>query len=393
MTSQMISILRCPMTKSPLRRATQEELRSAKSKHHADGTPTSANLERGLVSEDGVYLYPVEQGIAILLPNLAIVLDETKGRRYSQGNEQLSVQRFYDELGWTKQDEGSAFVDAERWEDLRPVSQEYTHRCHLRVSRYLKPKGTFFLDVASGPVQYPEYLTYSRDYDHRICVDISLAALKEARNRVGDRGVYLLADITNLPLMDDVIDAVVSLHTIYHVAAEEQASAFCEVHRVLRPGCSAVAVYSWGENSPLMRAAFLRQRLKQRLWNLARRAKHLVWRTQASSSAEPRLYYHAHNYDWFVRQPWPFEYAVHTWRSVSVPFLRSYVHQGLFGRQVLDSLYRLEEKHSAMLGRLGQYPLIHIQKQVAAPLNPSRAATNRVIERSTDETAPPCQCS
>ena len=94
---------------------------------------------------------------------------------------------FYDRVGW--QVEADGFYQNARYEDLRPVSAEYIHKCHLRVNRHLAPEGRYLLDAGSGPVQYPEYQTYSQGYQRRVCADISHVALKEARKRLGDHGL------------------------------------------------------------------------------------------------------------------------------------------------------------------------------------------------------------
>ena len=65
------------------------------------------------------------------------------------------VRQFYDRVGWQTVADGT-YQNA-RYEDLRPVAQEYIHRCHLRVKRFLKPSGKYLLDAGSGPVQYAEY--------------------------------------------------------------------------------------------------------------------------------------------------------------------------------------------------------------------------------------------
>ncbi|HNS64651.1 MAG TPA: hypothetical protein PKN11_09495, partial [Anaerolineaceae bacterium] len=86
------------------------------------------------------------------------------------------VRHFYDRVGWQTEADGQ-YQNAQ-YEDLRPVSQQYIHRCHLRVNRHLKPHGRYLLDAGSGPVQYPEYLTYSKGYERRVCADISPVALQ-----------------------------------------------------------------------------------------------------------------------------------------------------------------------------------------------------------------------
>jgi len=90
------------------------------------------------------------------------------------------VREFYDEIGW--QQEGDGHYQNTRFEDLRPVSREYIHNTRLRVMNGLIPTGRFLLDAGSGPVQYEEYKTYSLGYQKRVCLDISIQALKQAAN-------------------------------------------------------------------------------------------------------------------------------------------------------------------------------------------------------------------
>src|SRR5512146_1296435 len=159
------------------------------------------------------------------------------------------VRQFYDRVGWQKA-AGGVYQNA-RYEDLRPVASEYIHRCHLRVNRHLLQGGRFLLDAGSGPIQYPEYLTYSHTYQKRVCLDISIVALREARKRIGERGLYVVADVANLPFKAAVFDGIVSLHTLHHLPLEDQVKAYDDLYRVLAPDRSMVVVNGWTE-SPLM---------------------------------------------------------------------------------------------------------------------------------------------
>ncbi|MHC4506089.1 MAG: methyltransferase domain-containing protein [Planctomycetota bacterium] len=383
------SILRCPITKGSLREMDARELSAVNGRitrgelRHFDGSPVARRIESALVTRDDEYVYPIEDDIVILLENLAIAAPEG-GVHHAAGpscgsqlrKEKKNVQDFYDEVGWTRVGE-DLFADAQRFEDLRPVSRDYVHKCHLRVNRYLKRKGGFILDVASGPIQYPEYLTYSEDYDLRICVDISLLALKEAKRKLGDKGAYVLADVTNLPLRDGSIDAALSLHTIYHVPRDEQASAFLEIHRVLKPGSSAVVVYSWGTRSLLMNLFLLPARAIRACRRAPRGLERLVRRCLrgmraarkrggAADTSGPGFFYFAHGHRYLTRQEWGASLDTRVWRSVSVEFTKTYVHNWLCGRQILTVIYWLEEKFPYWAGRLGQYPLLVIRK----PLHP-----------------------
>ena len=104
-------------------------------------------------------------------------------RKQMTNDTKQKVREFYDEIGWQPGD-GGHYQNA-RYEDLRPVSREYIHRTRLRVMNGLIPTGKFLLDAGSGPVQYEEYKAYSQGYQKRVCLDISIQALREARNRIG----------------------------------------------------------------------------------------------------------------------------------------------------------------------------------------------------------------
>ena len=153
-------------------------------------------------------------------------------------NTKQQVREFYDRIGWTQLSDG--LYQNARYEDLRPVSREYIHKCHLRVSRHIAARGQFLLDAGSGPVQWPEYLTYSQGYQYRVCADISITALRQAQAKLKDRGLYVVADIANLPFAPGAFDGAVSMHAIHHLPLREHRGAYLELNRVLKPGKAAV---------------------------------------------------------------------------------------------------------------------------------------------------------
>jgi SAM-dependent methyltransferase len=290
------------------------------------------------------------------------------------------VKAFYDQVGWQEVSEG-VYQNA-RYEDLRPVSRAYIHRCHMRLLRHLRPSGRFLLDAGSGPIQYPEYLEYSRGYQRRVCADISITALKEARRRIGEHGLYVVCDIANLPFVAEAFDSAVSLHTIHHLPEGEHLQAYGELYRTLAPG-GAVAVVNGWPGSRLMRWAEPFIRLSQRMRGVLR---WFIKRTETSheADAEPRTrrsgvlsgkeqdtldnspkgtFTSRHDAAWVkceVGGRMPVEIWV--WRSVNVRFLRSLVHPWLGGRLWLRLLFWLEERSPRWFGENGQYPLIIIKK-------------------------------
>jgi SAM-dependent methyltransferase len=281
------------------------------------------------------------------------------------------VRDFYNSVGWKQIGDG-VYQNA-RYEDLRPVSREYIHHCHLRVAKFLPKSGDYLLDGGSGPIQYPEYLEYSKGYKYRVCLDISSLALKEARERLGEGGLYVVGDIARLPFKKESFDGVVSLHTIHHLPADEHEMAFKGLWEVMKPKASAAIVYTWGEFSPLMRffrkpirwAESLIKRIAQR-----RRLTKGGYPPSASENnqaeelvREPGTFTTKHDYEWIKTNLKSLPgLDVRVWRTVSTKFMRAFIHRKAMGKVWLRILYELEELAPRFFGRIGQYPLILFRK-------------------------------
>lgn len=275
------------------------------------------------------------------------------------------VRQFYDQIGWQVESDG--FYQNARYEDLRPVAREYIHRCHMRVRRHLQPGGRFLLDAGSGPVQYPEYLTYSEGYDYRVCLDISIVALQEARKRVGERGLYVVADVANLPFKAGAFEGAVSLHTFHHLPATEQEKAYLELQRVLTRGGRAVVVNGWTD-APLMRRLQWLVSLMERLGGMVvpKRKQEILLEEKAPAAAVKKptgTFVHKFNAAW-LRQTLrdKVDYEVWVWRSLSVRFTRAVMHAATGGKVWLRLVFWLEERFPRFFGENGQYPLIVIKK-------------------------------
>jgi ubiquinone/menaquinone biosynthesis C-methylase UbiE len=278
-------------------------------------------------------------------------------------NIKQQVQDFYNQVGWQEVSEG-VYQNA-TFEDLRPVAREYIHRCHLRILRHIKTRGKYFLDAGSGPIQYPEYLEYSKDYQYRVCVDISLVALQEARKRIGEHGLFVVADVANLPFSDNVFDGEVSLHTIHHLPLEDHLTAYQELYRLLIPGSSAVVVNGW-KNPPIERWVKALRRFTGKLRHTQSESiKNPPLQTNQPQPNQPEGKTFVSKYDagWFkeaVGKHLPYEIWV--WRSVSVGIMRTYIQENRVGTWLLRMIYRLEELFPHYLGDNGVYPLIVIRK-------------------------------
>jgi SAM-dependent methyltransferase len=280
------------------------------------------------------------------------------------------VQEFYDQVGWQEVSDG-VYQNA-RYEDLREVSREYIHRCHLRVQRHLAPAGRYLLDAGSGPIQYPEYVEYSHGYRARVCVDISIVALQEARKRIGEvqsggQGMFVVADIANLPFKPEVFSGMVSLHTIHHLPGEEHPHAYQELYRTLEKGAAGVVVNGW-DSPPLTRLLDIPVRLVEGLYARVKgkKAQAAVEAKDAPAQAgrrEEGTYVRKSSAAWLKREVGrEIPLKIWVWRTVNVRFLRTLIHPRWGGRQILRLLYALEERFPHFFGENGQYPLVVIRK-------------------------------
>ena len=361
-----LDVLRCPVSGEPLTLLSEGALRDlnaqlqAETWRHRDGSPARYAVTAALGAAQGQYAYRIEDDIAWLLPSLALV-PQAGVTRAPLDAEKKIVQSFYDEFGWTKS-EGGLFKDTVAFTDVRRVAQDYRQYCNQRIARLL-PGGRLLLDVASGAIPHPEYLEFSRDYAVRICVDFSIRALREARLQLGDRGLYLLGDITQLPLASGSIDTVISLHTIYHVPKAQQTSAVDEISRVTKPGGRVVVVYTWG-SSVAMTGVF---RLRGMLGWLRRRLR--PSQVPASLAAAPApdvtplLYFQPQNYDWFARDIAARHRArLRVWGALSTSFQTRFLSDDTRGRWLLAVVKCGENCFPWLAGRLGQYPMFVIDK-------------------------------
>lgn len=281
--------------------------------------------------------------------------------KMTENDVKQQVRRFYDQVGW--QVEADGLYQNAHYEDLRPVSAEYIHQCHGRVGKHLKPSGRYLLDAGSGPVQYEEYMDYLKGYQYRVCADISITALIEARKKLGTKGLYVVSDIANLPFKQEVFEGVMSMHTIHHLPREDHRRAYQELFRVLSPDSTAVVVNGWTDPALIGWLDRLVKTVNRTRRKFSRGTSTKKHHDGKNHIKEKGTFVQKYNAAWLKKELEgivPIEILV--WRSASVRFLRTFIHQSLAGRTLLKWLFALEEKHPRFFGENGQYPLIVIRK-------------------------------
>lgn len=268
-----------------------------------------------------------------------------------------ATRTFYDDVGWSKHASG-LYTDTAKFVDTRSASLAFTRGCMSRLKKYFRKGGEFLLDAGCGPIAHDELLEYGEGFQQRVCVDLSVAALTEARRKVGDRGVYLQGDLSNLPIESGSIDAAMCYHVIYQLPPELQAKAFTEIWRVLKPGGVAVVVYWW----PNSKLAWRIERLAQIVLGFERSDGPAQEQTTVAATSKETPDHNPLSVEWFEGQDWPFHYDFDIYRVVDNVFLRNLIPDDWKGAAFLKVLALFQNLAPSYCGRHGEMPAIIIRK-------------------------------
>ncbi len=266
---------------------------------------------------------------------------------------EASVSNFYNTVGWELTDGNTE--DAILWEDLRYNSREYITKCRLRLLNHIPLDGKYMLDMASGPIQFPEYLEYSKTYDKRYCVDLSSTALDLAKNKIGDKGVFLHGSFFDLEIPENFFDCSLSLHTIYHIDRNLQEVAVKKLLKVTKPGRPVIILYS--NPNTLVSLPFRLARKVLSFCNLNSKP------TIPDYIAENSLYFYAHPIDWWDRFSDCATVEILPWRAFATNFQKVLIPDNKFGAWLLDALFNLENRYPGIFVKYFQYPMIILTKK------------------------------
>ncbi|NUN99087.1 MAG: class I SAM-dependent methyltransferase [Saprospiraceae bacterium] len=318
-------------------------------------------LTRGLIDQSNQYFYPIFNDIIILHQQYATFIGTGEDLRQNMSFDKKRVFDYYNEVNYKIKDALKIYEDSPKWVDFREVSSKYIKNSFSKASDFYPAEGKYLLDIASGPIGLPEYMDLSIGYEYRVCVDISINALIQAKinmDKAGKKGIYICGDITNIPLQRDSMDVVLSQHTLYHLPKNDQFAAVNELYRVAKPGSKIVIIYSWFYHSWLMN-------LSLNVIQLYRIIRHFAGKLYVKMThSKPRLYFYPHSPRWFKTS---FEFsddiAFYCWRSTNKYFLNLFVHKWLFGELLLNKLMEIERKYTRFMGTFGEYPAIVITKK------------------------------
>jgi ubiquinone/menaquinone biosynthesis C-methylase UbiE/uncharacterized protein YbaR (Trm112 family) len=349
--NKLEKILQCPITKEDLKY--YENIADANLDDKLFG---EINVEKGFVNVSNSVFYPIKSDIIIMLPEYAITSLE-----YTTNIDVLTVKSFYDGFGWKKNEEGK-YNDNKLFVNQENASDDYMEFSSKRVNQFLNEKGDYILDIASGPVYQSEYKEFSQSFKNRICIDVSITALEEAQENLKEQNaIFILGDITNIPLKPESCDNVISMHTLYHVPKNKQIEGVNELVRVCKSNSNVVIAYNWGWHSTLMNLALF----PSRFFRLFRRLKKIIPNKNRKKGDKTlsELYFYSHSRRFFNKNKSPntqIRYSV--LRSLHMNFISLYLSNNDRSKRILDRIFKLEDKHATFFGKHGAFPLIILEK-------------------------------
>ena len=354
---EFVENLRCPITKNGLELIDKEDFGKYKI---PEDYSSFGKLTNGLIDSSKKYFYPIFESIIILHEQYALFIGIGEDIRTGLSFDKKRVFDYYNEVNYKVKDSLKIYSDSPKWVDFRDITSGYIKSCFTKASRYLPTSGRYLLDIASGPIGLPEYMSLSDGFEFRVCTDISINALIQAKiniEQVGKKGIYLCGDITNIPIQDNSCDAVLCQHTLYHIPKDDQLTAVNEMYRVAKRNSKIVIIYSWFYHSWFMN-------LTLNVIQLYRIIRHFAGKLYVRLvKSKPRLYFYPHSPRWFKKSfAFSEDIEFFCWRSTNKYFLKLYVHKWLYGEKLLNKLMKIEDKYTRFMSRFGDYPAIVITK-------------------------------
>jgi ubiquinone/menaquinone biosynthesis C-methylase UbiE len=350
--------LRCPITKNGLHIINKEKFKNF---NIPDSYAEFGSLTNGLIDNSNKYFYPVFNDIIVLHEQYALHLGKDQKESSDLSFDKKRVFDYYNKINYKIKNSLKTFEDSHKWIDFREISSKYIKNSLIKASKFYPPTGKCFLDIASGPVGFQEYMALSDGYEYRICVDISVNTLIQAKiniEKAGKKGIYICGDITNIPFCDNSVDTIISQHTLYHIPKNDQKTAVEEMYRVAKPDSKIVIIYSWFYHSWFMNITL-------NIIQIYRILRHFSGKIYIRLfKSKPRLYFYSHSPRWF-KKSFSFSNNIEffCWRSTNKYFMNLYIHKLLFGKQILNKLIEIEDKYSRFMSHFGEYPAIIITKK------------------------------
>lgn len=347
------TILQCPVTKEDLLIADKTILQLASTIAGKENLFTE-----GLVNNSQTYFFPLKKQIIFLLNYYAIPLKENAENFTKFDLDKQRIFNYYNEIDYYEYDGQQVYGDAAKFVDFRLFALKYTQHGFSNTRQYINQTGKYFVDAACGPVAFKEYIFLADGFECRICIDISANALIQAQKNLAkynQKGIFICADITNIPIKENTADAVICQHGLFHVEKKMQSSALQELVRIAKPESKIAIVYDWFYHSLAMNLAL-------GPFQFYRIVRHYAGKLYARVFKKNKLYFYSHSPGWFYKNNPGREMKIFVWRSINKHFANLYIHEKLGGKKMIRYILKLEKKYPEKMGWIGEYPVIVIEK-------------------------------
>lgn len=270
------------------------------------------------------------------------------------------VALFYNNKGWVAH--SGVTEDAQRFEDLRHCAADYVSKCRLRVMRHIPTNGEYIIDMASGPIQYPEYLKFSSGFKKRYCVDLSADALSKAKELLGEHGEYLHGSFFDLNLNNDFFDCAISLHTIYHMDKYKQEEAVRKLIRIVKKGRPIIIIYS-NPNAFYSNPNSLLRKLVKAYKMVRSFGRRPAANRTSVIQVEPDLYFFRHELYWWQLFEDVANVKILPWRTFGTEMQKQIFPNNFIGKLMFKILFYIEDLFPKFFTKFGMYPMIVMIKK------------------------------
>lgn len=258
-----------------------------------------------------------------------------------------SVREFYDSQGWRRTSDG-VLEDSRRWGCRLPAHGEYGLETVRRIATLYRDGGSIFLNCGSGPFTDGAVLC-SENFERRVCVDISLSALRLCRERLQEHGLYLCGSMATLGLRSDIADGTLCEHALYHVDRTFQEATVREMIRVTKAARPIIIIYS----NPLGPLNILED----------------IYRATGLNRLHGggKLYFFRHRLKWWDRFSDECEVEIHPFNPISAQQARILLPHNAMARLFITWCKWLERRYPRLATHLWSYPLIVLRKKPTEP--------------------------
>ena len=153
--------------------------------------------------------------------------------------------------------EGSQYR-TEFWQNQNRTYEDAVERVALQ--KLLPPQGERLIEIGAG---FGRLVDLYEGYKQIVLLDYARTQLEEAQNYLGDdeRIIYVVADVYNLPFVDDLFDALTMIRVMHHLTSVPDA--LTEIHRIMMSNGTVVIEHA----NKLHLKSLLRWLLRRQVWN------------------------------------------------------------------------------------------------------------------------------